>query len=68
MPHSVEHVRWCLRKILKLETTFVNRANTNAKVIQEANRHIREEGGTKELVLFSDAYITAKINMFRNAC
>jgi len=32
------------RKILRMDTTYINRTNTNLRVIQEANRKIVAEG------------------------
>ena len=45
-----------LRKILRLDTTYVNRENTNAKVFEKANQDIIQEGKRKKVVPFIDAY------------
>ena len=37
-----------LRKIFRIDTTFVNRANTNEVVINKANEKMREEGRRKK--------------------
>ena len=34
-----------LRKILKLETTYVNRDNTNAVVMDRTNEKFKQQGG-----------------------
>ena len=49
-----------LRKILRMQTTFMDRTNTNAKVISEANRKMEEEGCKKQVMQFSEAYRKAK--------
>ena len=49
-----------LRKILRLNTTFVNRANTNKVVMDTANAKIKQQGGRKEIKQFSLAYKEAK--------
>ena len=54
-----------LRKILKMDTTYIDRENTNLRVIQEANQQIENAGGKKHIVLFSEAYKIAKIDAFR---
>ena len=45
-----------LRTILKMDTTFINRANTNQVVFGTANKKLKEEGKTKEVVTFVEAY------------
>jgi len=45
-----------LRKILKMDTTFVNRNNTNNCVFQQANQRLEEEGKRKKVVTFIEAY------------
>ena len=49
-----------LRKILKLKTTSVNRSNTNKVVMDLANTKVKQQGGSKELKQFSQAYKAAK--------
>ena len=50
-----------LRKILKLTTTFVERANTNKFVIDTANAAIQGGRRIREVTLFSDAYKRARM-------
>ena len=54
-----------LRKILKMKTTFVDRANTNQKVFETANRNIREgtdmKKKTKLVVKFGRAYRNSRL-------
>ena len=49
-----------LRKILHLQTTYIDRDNTNAKVIADANAR---SGGT-HISLFSEVYERSKIKLF----
>ena len=49
-----------LRKILRLDTTYVNRANTNRHVSEIGNSKIWTQGGRKETKRFSLAYKEAK--------
>ena len=55
-----------LRKILKLNTTYVERANTNAAVFRKANEAIRNEtpeGKTAKLVKpFVTCYLNSRMN------
>ena len=53
-----------LRKILRMQTTFVNRANTNEKVYQEANDRLEQEGVKKRLQKFSQAYQKSRMKRF----
>ena len=53
-----------LRKKLKMDTTFVNRQNTNQRVIETANQAIRAAGGRKPIELFSAAYQKSKIKRY----
>lgn len=48
--------RKVLRKILNMKTTYVERSNTNDKVFQKANEKLEEEGKTKTVVTFIEAY------------
>ena len=54
-----------LRKILKMKTTFVDRANTNQKVFETANRKIREgtdmKKKTKLVLKFGRSYRNSKL-------
>ena len=45
-----------LRKILKLQTTFVDRANSNQYVYDRANQMIQQEGRRYEIHKYSDVY------------
>ena len=49
-----------MRKILRLDTTFVNRSNTNALVEARANEKIKQQGGNTCIKKFSLAYKEAK--------
>ena len=40
-----------LRKILRLETTYMNRANTNEEIYKDANEKIQEAVGKRKLYL-----------------
>ena len=43
-----------LRQLLKMQTTFVNRANSNAKVLEEASKHAYPNPSSKiKHMLFS---------------
>ena len=45
-----------LRKILKMKTTFVERANTNERVILKANAALEHERSRRKVKTFSEAY------------
>jgi len=45
-----------LRKILKIETTYINRVNSNASIFNRINTMMEEEGKTKRVISFVDAY------------
>ena len=46
-----------LRKILRLETTFINRANSNKRVFEKANEHIRTvQQPHKRIKPYSEVY------------
>ena len=45
-----------LRKLLKMNTTYVDRANTNQEVFRIANQRLMQEGRKKTVVTFIDAY------------
>ena len=50
-----------LRKILKVDTTFINRGNTNQKLFRDANQQIREEGHRKHKIkTFIETYTKFK--------
>ena len=44
---------------------YIDRTSRNEKVREEANRVIREGGGTKSIRQYSTVYTEAKANMFR---
>ena len=50
-----------LRKILRMDTTYVNRDNTNERVYEKANEKLREERRKKKVVPFKDAFVKAKM-------
>ena len=54
-----------LRKVLRLQTTFVNRANTNEHVFEQANEHISQEGGKKKVIPFRKAYMCSKMKQIK---
>ena len=43
-----------LRSILQLDTTFINRANTNAMVMKKANEAVGAKEGENRIKLFAD--------------
>ena len=45
-----------LRKILRMKTTFVERANTNERVLMKANETLENEGSKRQVKVFSEAY------------
>ena len=45
-----------LRKILRMNTTYIDRSNTNQHVFGTANRKMKEEGKSKTIVTFVEAY------------
>ena len=55
-----------LRKILKLTTTYVNRANTNEGVLELANAALRTADDNKTVLLFSEAYRRRKIALYQD--
>ena len=57
---DVFHLK-CLRKILKLNTTFVNRNNTNVEVLRKANQHLP---ANKQIKLLSQVYLDRKQAFF----
>jgi len=51
-----------LRTILRMDTTYVNRANTNDKVYKKANDALKEDGKNKEIIPYEEVYKTLKKN------
>ena len=50
-----------LRKILRVDTTFINRRNNNQKLFRDANQHIREEGyRNRKIRTFIETYTRFK--------
>ena len=49
-----------LRKILKMTTTYIDRANTNKAVYEKANEAMNPTGSRKPIKRFSEAYADAK--------
>ena len=45
-----------IRKILRMKSTFIERANTNVRVLEEANRHIQVGRLQKQIKMFSETY------------
>ena len=45
-----------LRKILKIETTYINRVNSNVSIFNRINTMMEEEGKSKRVISFVDAY------------
>ena len=53
-----------LRKILGMTTTYINRANNNQKVFQEATRAaFPKQGDTRRIKSFSEAYAERKASL-----
>ena len=53
--------RKVLRKILIVDTTFINRGNTNQKLFRDANQHVREEGNrNRKIRTFIETYMRFK--------
>ena len=53
---DVFHLK-CLRKVIKMETTYVNRANTNQEVLKRGSEQIREG---KKIKMLSQVYTERK--------
>jgi len=45
-----------LRKILKIDTTYINRVNSNASIFNRINTTMEAEGKSKRVISFVDAY------------
>ena len=45
-----------LRQILKLHTTFIDRANSNAEVFRRANAHVWSASGQRTIIPISEFY------------
>ena len=54
-----------LRKILRLDTTYIDRLNTNSSVFQTATDKMETEGKHKKIISFQDVYKKLKI---KSAC
>ena len=54
-----------MRKILKMNTTFVNRTNTNNKVFEDANAQMWRDGGKKGVMPFRKAYMCSKLKQVK---
>ena len=50
---------------MRMQTTYIDRTNTNEKVRAETNKRIGEGGGTKEIHKFSTIYNVTKVKLFR---
>eukprot|EP00959_Pyramimonas_sp_CCMP1952_P195106 4079842-Pyramimonas_sp.AAC.1 len=44
------------RNILRLDTTYVNRSNSNARVLEFANAHVTNQAGQGRIKLLSEVY------------
>ena len=54
-----------LRQILRKDTTYVNRANTNKVIYEEANTHLNKNtNNTKNIQPYSEVYHTRKLEMY----
>jgi len=66
---EVFHLK-ALRKVLKMKTTFVDRADTNKKVYEKANQKIlentRRKKKTKLVIPFAKAYALCKLKRLRS--
>ena len=49
-----------LRKILKIDTTYINRVNSNVSVFNRINTMVEDEGKSKRVISFVDAYYKIK--------
>ena len=49
-----------LRKILKIDTTYINRVNSNSSVFNRINTMMEEEGKSKRVISFVEAYNKTK--------
>ena len=54
-----------LRKILEMDTTYVNRENTNDLVYKNANEAIESCGGVKTIWTFSEDYTRRKLLLYQ---
>ena len=60
-----------LRKIMKKDTTYVNRANTNERIFEMANEQLKEEHGNnnkkeiKKIIPFRKAYLCSKLKRLK---
>ena len=50
-----------LRKISRMKTTFVERANTNEEVYKRANEALSQEGSKRKVSPFQEAYKSSKV-------
>ena len=55
-----------LRKLLRMNTTYLDRGNTNDRVDQTANNKMEEEGRRKNRVTFKDAHSKLKMKRTEN--
>ena len=56
-----------MRKILKWDTTYINRENTNAKIYEEVNKRIKEQGREKHINTFVENYKKIKLKRIKRA-
>lgn len=50
--------------MLHMDTTYINRANTNAVIIGKINAILKDEGTEKEITLFSTAYKQQRAKLY----
>ena len=50
-----------LRKVLRMNTTYIDRENTNERVSEQANQRCQNEGRRKIIVPFKEAYTKLKM-------
>jgi hypothetical protein len=50
-----------IRKILRWKTTYVERNNSNSRLLEEANKQLQEEGKKKKITTFAEAHRVARI-------
>ena len=55
-----------LRKILKIDTTYINRVNTNNSIFNRIDTMMEEGGKNKKVVSFVDAYNKLKKKSSQN--
>ena len=54
-----------MRKILRWDTTFINRDNTNENIYKEVNKQMENEGKTKIIKTFAQSYKQYKMKRIK---